>query len=67
MDDTSDVDLLVDIHSSDPYEYSDHYFALYDQLEQLFQRPVDLLETRALRNKYFIRDLNAHKVDLYEA
>lgn len=67
MNDASDVDLLVDINSSDPYEYSEHYFALYDRLEELFQRPIDLLEVRALRNQYFIRDLNAHKVDLYEA
>ncbi len=67
MTEKSDVDLVVDIDSNDPYEYSDHYFSLYDQLEALFQRPIDLLEERALRNKYFIRELNAQKVDLYEA
>jgi len=63
----SDVDMLVDIALEDPYEYTDNYFALHDQLESLFKRPIDLLETRALRNKYFIQDLNAHKVDLYAA
>lgn len=63
----SDIDLLVELTPTDPHEYSDHYFALYDHLEDLFRRPVDLLELRALRNKYFIQDINAHKVDLYAA
>ncbi|MCU0319645.1 MAG: nucleotidyltransferase domain-containing protein [Flavobacteriales bacterium] len=63
----SDIDLLVELIPTDPHEYSDHYFALYDQLEDLFRRPVDLVEQRALRNKYFIQDLNTHKVDLYAA
>lgn len=63
----SDIDLLVDLTPQDPHEYSDLYFALYDRLEELFRRPVDLLEQRALRNKYFIQDINTHKVDLYAA
>ncbi len=40
---TSDIDLLVDIDSKDPIDYSDNYFELKFQLESILKRPVDLL------------------------
>lgn len=63
----SDIDLLVELIPTDPHEYSDHYCTLYDQLEHLFLRPVDLLEQRSLPNKSFIQDINTHKVVPYAA
>ena len=61
----SDVDLVVDIAGNDPIEYGERYFALLFSLEDLFKRPIDLLEQRALRNKYFIQAVDAHKRLLY--
>jgi uncharacterized protein len=63
----SDVDLVVDLPLEDPFEFSEHYWALEDSLIDLFKRPVDLVSGRALRNKYFIDELNSSKVKLYEA
>jgi len=63
----SDVDLLVDIDSKDPIEYGEHYFDLLFALESLFERPIDLLEKRALSNTYFKAAIDAHKRPLYDA
>ena len=49
---TSDIDLVVDIDSKDPLTYSDDYFGLKFQLEQLLKRQIDLLELRAIKNQY---------------
>jgi len=51
----SDIDLLVDFANIELNDYADNYFELKQQLEQLFARPVDLLEEKALRNPYYER------------
>jgi predicted nucleotidyltransferase len=63
----SDIDLLVDIESRDPIEYGEHYFELLFALENLFERPIDLLEKRTLSNRYFKAAIDAHKRPLYDA
>ena len=62
---TSDVDLVVDIDNTDPISYSDNYFGLKFQLEQLFKRQVDLLEEKALRNQYLKNTIDKTKVLVY--
>ena len=49
----SDVDLIVDFKKMDPQMYTDNYFNLKFSLEDLFNKPVDLLEEQAIRNPYF--------------
>lgn len=61
----SDVDLVVDIAESDPLQYSDRYFDLKFSLEQLFGRKVDLLETRAIRNRFLEERIDQTKVLVY--
>lgn len=63
--DKSDIDLIVDIDSIDPLEYSDFYFNLKFALEELLRREIDLLETRALKNPYLIDNINQSKTLLY--
>ena len=48
----SDIDLIVDIDGNDPLSYSDDYFGLKFQLEELLKRQIDLLELRAIKNQY---------------
>ena len=62
---SSDIDLVVDIDSNDPISYSDNYFGLKFQLEQLFQRQIDLLEQRALRNEILKNTIDNTKVLVY--
>jgi uncharacterized protein len=62
---TSDVDLIVEFNSMRVEYYADNYFALKDALQNLFKRPVDLLENQALRNPLFIQELQNQKVLIY--
>jgi len=61
----SDIDLIVDIDSDDPIVYSDNYFALKFQLEDMFNRPIDLLEAKALKNPFLKKQIDNTKVLVY--
>ena len=63
----SDVDLVVDFNTSDPIEYAENYFALKFALQELLNRQIDLLEQKALKNKYLVESINNTKKVLYEA
>ncbi len=64
---SSDIDLLVSFKSIPVMEHGDNYFSMSDKLETIFNRPVDLIESEALSNPYFIDAVNKTKVLLYEA
>jgi hypothetical protein len=61
----SDIDLVVDIDEKDPLSYSDSYFNLKFQLEQLLQRKVDLLEQKTIRNPYLKAQIEQTQVLIY--
>lgn len=65
FNDNSDIDLVVDIDEKDPFKYSSFYFNLKTRLEGIFNRHVDLLEERALKNIIFKRELDNSKVKIY--
>jgi predicted nucleotidyltransferase len=62
----SDIDLIVDIDSEDPLDYSDNYFALKFQLENILKRPVDLLEDKAVKNPFLKKQIDNTKVLIYD-
>ena len=64
---SSDIDLIVDFHIADPLDYAENYFALKFSLEKLFKRPIDLLEQKAIQNKYLLQSINKSKRLIYEA
>ena len=61
----SDLDLLVNFASVNPEDYADNYFELKFSLQDIFKRPIDLLEEKALKNPYFIQSLNKQKQLVY--
>jgi len=63
----SDIDLVVDIDEKDPVSYTEKYFNLKFQLEDIFKRPVDLLELRAIKNRFLRTEIDKTKVQLYGA
>ncbi len=65
FNENSDVDLIVDIDEKDPFVYTDIYFNLKSKLEDLLKRQVDLLEERAIKNKFFKLELDNTKVKVY--
>ena len=65
FDTHSDIDLLVDFLDQDALQYTSNYFQFKFELEKLFNRKIDLLEERALKNLYFIENINQKKQLLY--
>jgi len=61
----SDIDFIVSIVSTDPIEYAENYFELKFELEKIFNRKVDLLEQKAIRNKTFEHLVNKQKMLVY--
>jgi len=61
----SDIDLVVDIDAPDPVEYTDHYFELKFELEQILQHEVDLLEQKSIRNPFLKQEIDRTKVLVY--
>jgi len=61
----SDIDLVVDIDSIDPFDYAESYFNLKFALQDLFRRPIDLLENKALHNPYILQNIDRTKSLVY--
>ena len=66
FNDTSDIDLLIQFHQIELLDYFDNYMELKEKLEQLFHRPVDLVENQAIRNPIFRRVIEREKQLIYE-
>ena len=62
----SDIDLIVDFKEIDVKDYADNYFDFKFSLQDIFNRPVDLLEEQAIKNPYFKQELNKKKVIVYK-
>ena len=63
----SDVDFLVDFEPLVQGQHADAYFGLRAALESLFARPIDLVMTRAIRNRYFLEAIEPTRTLLYAA
>ncbi len=63
--DVSDIDLLVAFKPMSFGDYADNYFSFVNHLEQLFERPVDLVTEKSLSNPYFIESINQTKALIY--
>lgn len=62
---SSDIDLLISLDTNDLGEYADNYFAIANKLEQILNRPVDLVTDKSLSNPYFIESINKTKTLIY--
>ena len=65
FDNGSDIDLVVEFYTQSPLEYADCYFNLKFALQDLFDRPVDLLEKKAIRNDPLRREIDNTKELIY--
>jgi predicted nucleotidyltransferase len=63
----SDLDFLVEFQPLKQGEYADAYFGLFEALETLFNRHVDLVMVRAIKNPYFLEAINKGRKVLYAA
>lgn len=62
----SDVDVLVEFEASAADSFS-NFLDLKEALEVLFQRPVDLVEPRAIRNRRLRYYIDQNKSPIYAA
>jgi len=67
LPDESDLDFLVEFEPPRMGAYADSYFGLLEALEQLFNRPVDLVVASAIKNPYFRESIERTRVLLYAA
>lgn len=62
---TSDIDVIVEF-----LDYgsgiTDRYFGLTDALQNLLGRSVDITSARKLSNPYFLDEIEADRITLYE-
>ena len=65
FDNNSDVDLIVSFNDIPVEDYADNYFELKFSLQDIFNRPVDLLEDQAIKNPYFRQKIDNCKQVIY--
>jgi hypothetical protein len=65
--DTGDLDFLVEFKPEHSSRAFDAYFGLKEALEALFDRRIDLLTAKSLRNPYLIREIAKASQLLYAA
>lgn len=66
FNDKSDIDLIVSFYPMDFGDYANTYFELAESFEKLFNRTVDLVTDKSLKNPYFIKSVNQTKTLLYD-
>ncbi|TLX73003.1 nucleotidyltransferase [Labilibacter sediminis] len=63
----SDIDLVIDIDSNDPIDYAENYFDFKFKLQELIDKPIDLLEEKGIKNSHLKSNIESSKFKLYEA
>lgn len=63
---TSDIDVVVVIDIEEPADRGEALLSLWDKLEALFKRKVDLLTEDSIRNPYLKADINRTKKLIYD-
>jgi uncharacterized protein len=64
---TSDLDFLVEFETSAPAASARFFLGLLFALQYFFGRDVDLMETAAIQNPYFLQSITKYRVLLYPA
>lgn len=61
----SDIDLLIEFGDVDLYNYFDNYTDLRESLENIFKRPVDLVENKTIKNPVLRKSIDRNKKLIY--
>ncbi|MGB6035356.1 MAG: nucleotidyltransferase domain-containing protein [Cryomorphaceae bacterium] len=65
-EESSDVDLLIEVKSEDPIERGEKLMAIWDKLEIFFQKKVDLLTNSGIKNPILRKNIDATKILIYD-
>jgi predicted nucleotidyltransferase len=66
LDETSDIDLLIDIDTKDPIKRGENLINLWDKFEKFFQRKVDLLTISSIKNPILRKSIDSSKLLIYD-
>lgn len=64
---TSDIDLIAEFQPMTRVEHAEAYFGLQEELQEVFHRPIDLIELAPIQNPYFLQAIQASRILLYES
>lgn len=62
---SSDLDFIVEFEKMKPKDHAQQYFGFIEDMEHLFQRPVDVIESKGIKNPYFQRSVDESKELIY--
>ena len=62
----SDIDLLITFDGVELLDFADNYFDLQEKLELLFNRKVDLVIEKDLKNPILIQQIQKNRQLLYD-
>ena len=63
---TSDIDLVVKVNIDDPADRGEALLLLWDKLEALFKRKVDMLTDESIKNPYLRTSIDRTKKLIYD-
>ena len=65
-EESSDIDLLIELSTEDPIQRGENLISLWDKLESFFQRKVDLLTSSSIRNPILRKSIDSSKILIYD-
>jgi predicted nucleotidyltransferase len=63
--DSSDIDFLVEFKPLKQGQFADSYFGLLEAIKRLLGRKVDMVMIKAVKNPYFLQQINQKRQLLY--
>ena len=63
----SDLDFLVEFQSLEQGQHARFYFGLLQDLKEIFDREIDLVMPKAIKNPYFLDSVNQNREVIYAA
>ncbi len=62
----SDIDLLISLKSyDDPIVAGEQFWGIYYDAKELFNREVDIISERSLKNPFFVEEIKNNIVQIY--
>ncbi len=65
-EETSDIDLLVELDTQDPIARGENLMNLWEKFELFFQRKVDLLTNASIKNPILRKNIDSSKMLIYD-
>lgn len=65
-EDSSDIDLLIELNTTDPILRGENLMDLWEKLETFFHRKVDLLTSSSIKNPVLKKSIDATKILIYD-